>query len=177
VEEIATVYARSLFEAAQDAGNLDKVRDQLNEVTEAIDGDRDLQVFFFSPYLTSVDKKEGLEKGITGLEDILNNFFELLIENHRMAAIFGIRREFEALWDAENHLLPVQITSAVELDKKTVKQIGDEIAEQTGQKVELSTEVDPDVLGGLVVRVGNTVLDASVRRRLENLRREVAKAA
>ena len=177
MEEIATVYARSLFEAAQDAGKLDEVREQLGEVADAIDGDRDLQVFFFSPSLSSEEKKEGLRKALDGADDLVQNFLELLIENHRMPVVFKIRRELDALWDKENQRLPVQITSAVELDEKTVKQIGDQIAEQTGQKVELSAEVDPDVLGGLVVRVGNTVLDASVRRRLENLRREVARAA
>jgi F-type H+-transporting ATPase subunit delta len=153
------------------------VRDQLGEIADAIASDHDLQVFFFSPSLSSEDKKEGLEKAITGAEDLVANFLELLVENHRMPALFKIRREYDALWDEENELLPVTITSAVELDKRTVKQIGDQIAEQTGRKVELSADVDPDVLGGLVVRVGNTVLDASVRRRLENLRREVAKAA
>ena len=87
------------------------------------------------------------------------------------------RRELEALWDEENQLLPVTITSAVELDEQTAREIGDQIAEQTGRKIELSQEVDPDVLGGLVVQAGNTVMDASVRRRLDNLRREVARAA
>jgi ATP synthase F1 delta subunit len=177
VEEIAPVYARSLFAAAQEQDKLDVVRDQLGEISDAIAEDHDLQVFFFSPSLSSEDKKEGLEKAITGADDLVANFLELLVENHRMAALFKIRREYDALWDKENELLPVTITSAVELDDKTVKQIGDEIAEQTGRKVELSADVDPDVLGGLVVRVGNTVLDASVRRRLENLRREVARAA
>jgi ATP synthase F1 delta subunit len=177
VEEIATVYARSLFEAAQEQDKLDAVRDQLGEIADAISEDHDLQVFFFSPSLTSADKKEGLEKAITGADDLVANFLELLIENQRMPVIFKIRREYDALWDEENQLLPVRITSAVELDNKTVKQIGDQIAEQTGRKVELSADVDPDVLGGLVVRVGNTVLDASVKRRLENLRREVSRAA
>jgi F-type H+-transporting ATPase subunit delta len=177
MEEIHTVYARSLFEAAQDADKLEAVRDQLGEIADAIDDDHDLQVFFFSPSLSSEDKKEGLKKAITGADDLVENFLELLIENQRMPAIFKIRRELDTLWDKENKLLPVTITSAVELDDKTVKQIGDQIADQTGQKVELTTDVDPDVLGGLVVRVGNTVLDASVRRRLESLRREVARAA
>jgi ATP synthase F1 delta subunit len=177
LEEIATVYARSLFEAAQEQDKLDAVRDQLGEIADAIAEDHDLQVFFFSPSLSSEDKKVGLEKAITGADDLVANFLELLVENQRMPGIFKIRREYDALWDEENQLLPVRITSAVELDDKTVKQIGDQIAEQTGRKVELSADVDPDVLGGLVVRVGNTVLDASVRRRLENLRREVARAA
>ena len=176
MEEIGPVYARSLFEAAQDADKLDVVRDELGEFVDALDSDRDMQVFFFSPYFSSEDKKEGLDKALSDTDELVTNFLELLVENHRMPEIFRIRREFDALWDAENRRLPVQITSAVELDEETIKQIGDQIGEQTGQIVELSTEIDPDVLGGLVVQVGNTVLDASVRRRLINLRREVARA-
>ena len=177
MEEIAPVYARSLFEAATDADKLSEVHEQLGEIADAFAEDRDLQTFFFSPYFSSEDKKDALGKAITEVDDLVLNFLELLIENHRMPVLFRMRREFEALWDEENQLLPVQITSAVELDETTVKQIGDRIAEQTNRKVELSADVDPDVLGGLIVQVGNTVLDASVRRRLESLRREVARAA
>lgn len=177
MEEIAPVYARSLFEAAQDADKLEVVRDQLAEVASAIEADQQMQVFFFSPYLTSEDKKEGLRRGVSDLDELVGNFLELLIDNGRMPVLFGIRREFDALWDAENQLLPVTVTSAIALDVETYARIGDRIAQQTGQQVELSADVDPDVLGGLVVRVGNTVLDASVRRSLESLRREVARAA
>jgi ATP synthase F1 delta subunit len=177
MEEIATVYARSLFEAAMDAGSLDEVREQVGQVADAIGDDRDLQVFFFSPYLTSDEKKDGLRKAISDAEPIVQNFLELLIENHRMPALFRIRREFDHLWEHENKLLPVQITSAVELDDEVKAQIIDRIAQQTGQKVESSSSVDPDILGGLVVRVGNTVLDASIRHRLEQLRKQVARAA
>jgi len=177
VEEIATVYARSLFEAAQDADNLDEVREQVGQMADAIDADRDLQVFFFSPYLTTDEKKDGLRKAISDAEPIVQNFLELLIENHRMPALFRIRREFDRLWEDENKLLPVQITSAVELSDETKRQIVDRIAEQTGRTVESSATVDPDLLGGLVVRVGNTVLDASIRHRLEQLRKQVARSA
>ena len=104
------------------------------------------------------------------------NFLELLIENHRMPALFRIRRELDRLWRDVNKLLPVQITSAVELDEAVAKQIGDEIGEQTGRKVELTSTVDPDVLGGIVLRVGNSILDASIRTRLEQLRKQVARA-
>ena len=107
---------------------------------------------------------------------IFVNFLKLLIENHRMPVIFRVRREIDRLWRQENKLLPVTVTSAVELDKGTVKQIGDRIAEQTGRKIELSETVEPEILGGLVVRVGNSILDASIRNRLEQLRKQVARA-
>jgi ATP synthase F1 delta subunit len=91
--------------------------------------------------------------------------------------VFRIRRELDELWRHENKRLRVEVTSAIELDKKTVKQIGDRIAEETGQKIELSEHVEPDILGGLVVRVGNSIIDASIRARLDSLRKQVAKAA
>jgi ATP synthase F1 delta subunit len=176
MEEIAAVYARSLFEVAKEQGKLDDVRSQLGEFADAMRADHDLQVFFFSPYFSTEEKRDGLDRAVTGADPILLNFFRLLIENHRMPVIFRVRQDYDELWEHENRLLPVQITSAVELDRATVKQIGDRIAEQTGQRVDLSATVEPDILGGIVVRVGNQVLDASVRNRLEQLRKQVARA-
>jgi F-type H+-transporting ATPase subunit delta len=176
MEEIATVYARSLFEVAQEQKKLEQVHDQLGEFADALDETRELQVFFFSPYFSTQEKKDGLKKAVSGTEDILENFLELLIEKHRMPAIFRVRRELDRLWEKENKLLPVEVTSAIELDKKTVKDIGDRIGDETGQKIELTERVDPDILGGLVVRVGNSIIDASIRARLDSLRKQVAKA-
>jgi ATP synthase F1 delta subunit len=175
VEEIATVYARALFEAADEQDKLDEVREQLGQFTDALDGDRGLQVFFFSPYFSTQEKVDGLRRAIDGAEPLFLNFLELLLENHRMPAIFRIRREYDRLWKERNKLLPVHVTSAVELDEQTVRNIGDRIAEQTGRRVELSSRVEPDILGGIVVQVGNQVLDASIRNRLETLRKQVAR--
>ncbi len=176
MEEIAQVYSRSLFEVAKEHDKLDVVRDQLGEFADALDQNQEMQVFFFSPYFSTPEKVEGLDKVVTGAEPILKNFLTLLIEKSRMPAVFRVRRVFDELWQHENKLLPVEITSAIELDKKTVKQIGDRIGEETGQKIELSEQVDPDILGGLIVRVGNSIIDASIRARLDQLRKQVAKA-
>ena len=176
MEEIAVVYGRSLFEAALDQDKLDVVREQLGQFADALDGDRELQVFFFSPYFATQEKKEGMHKAVKGAEPIFLNFLELLVENHRMPAIFRTRRGYDALWEEHNRLLPVEVTSAVELDEETVRGIGDRIAEQTGRKVDLSSTVEPAILGGIVVRVGNQVLDASIRNRLETLRKQVVRA-
>jgi F-type H+-transporting ATPase subunit delta len=176
MEEIAVVYGRSLFEAALDQDKLDVVREQLGQFADALHDDRELQVFFFSPYFATQEKKDGLHRAVDGAEPIFLNFLDLLLENHRMPAIFRIRREYERLWEHHNRLLPVSVTSAVELDAQTVSHIGDRIAEQTGRKIELSSHVEPDILGGIVVRVGNQVLDASIRNRLETLRKQVVRA-
>jgi F-type H+-transporting ATPase subunit delta len=176
VEEIAAVYARSLFEVAKDSDKLDDIRAQLGEFADALADSHELQVFFFSPYFSTQEKEEGLDKMLDGADPVFENFLKLLIENHRMPVLFRVRRAYEDRWREENKLLPVQITSAVELDESTVKELGDRIAEQTGRKIDLAAEVEPDILGGIVVRVGNSVLDASVRNRLEQLRKQVARA-
>ncbi len=176
MEEIAQVYARSLFEVAEEQGKLDVVREQLGQFADALDETRELQTFFFSPYFSTEEKEEGLSKAVTDADDVIVNFLQLLLENHRMPVIFRVRRDYEALWEEANKLLPVQITSAVALDPSVAERVGDEIGRQTGRTVELTTEVDPDVIGGIVVRVGNSIIDASIRTRLENLRKQVAKA-
>ena len=174
MEEIAQVYARSLFEVAKEQDKLDVVKEQLGQFAEALDGNRELSIYFFSPYFSTPEKKDGLGKLLDGADDVVTNFLALLIENHRMPVIFRVRREYDTLWEHENRRLPVTVTSAVALDEATVKAIGDAIGQQTGQQVDLTANVDPDVLGGLIVRVGNSILDASIRNRLENLRRSVA---
>jgi F-type H+-transporting ATPase subunit delta len=176
MEEIAQVYARSLFEVAQEQDKLDVVRDQIGQFTDALDRSRELQTFFFSPYFSTEEKKQGLDKAVEGEDDVVRNFLAVLIENHRMPALFRIRRELDAMWREVNKLLPVQVTSAVELDEAVTRQIGEEIGRQTGRKVEMTTNVDPDVLGGIVLRVGNSILDASIRTRLDRLRKQVARA-
>ncbi len=139
MQDAAHVYADALFEVARDKGKLDAIRDQLAQFADAVDGNRDLQVFFFSPYFSC--------------------------------------RQFEELWKRENRRIDVTVTSAVELDPAVVSRIGEEIERQTDQEVDLASRVDADILGGVVLQVGNMVLDASIRNRLEKLRKSVAQAA
>jgi ATP synthase F1 delta subunit len=176
VEEIAEVYARSLFEVAKERDVLDEVREQLGQFGGALSENRELAVFFFSPYFSTQEKKDGLDRLIDGGNPIFMNFLEALVERHRMPVIFRIRSRYEELWDEERRLLPVEVTSAVELDSSTVERIGESIGEQTGNEIELTTVVDPNILGGIVLRVGNFILDASIRNRLEQLRKQVARA-
>ncbi len=175
MEEIAEVYARSLFEVARDTSRLDEVREQLGQVADSLHENRDLQVFFFSPYFSTEEKKQGLGRALTDVDPTVENFLALLIEKHRMPALFRIRSRFDQMWQEENKVLPVQITSAVQLDEGTIRSIGDRIGERTGRRVELRSAVNPDILGGIVLQVGNNVLDASIRNRLENLRKQVAR--
>ncbi len=176
MEEIAQVYARALFEVAEERDLLDQIHDELTQFADALSDNRQLAVFFFSPYFSTEEKKGGLKKAVTGADPAFMNFLEALIERHRMPAIFRIKDRYQDMWEDARDLLPVQVTSAVTLDSSTVERIGDRIGEQTKRTVELSSKVDPDILGGIVLRVGNVILDASIRNRLEQLRKQVARA-
>ncbi len=177
MEALAEVYARSLFEVAQSQNNVAEIREQLGLFADALAENRELQVFFFSPYFSTQEKIEGLGRAVTGANQTLSNFLTLLIEKSRTPAIFRIRRLFDQISADDEGILPVQITSAVPLDPATADSLGERIGKQTGRKVQASATVDPEIIGGLILRVGNQILDASIRTRLERLRRQVATGA
>jgi ATP synthase F1 delta subunit len=177
MEEIAEVYARALFEVASEHELLDVIREQLGQFADALNSNRQVAIFFFSPYFSTQEKKDGLTRMVSDGDPIMMNFLEALLERHRMPAIFRIRTRFNELWDKANKLLPVEVTSAIELDDAIVRSLGERIGEQTGMKIELKSRVDPEILGGIVLRVGNSILDASIRNSLNQLRKQVAQSA
>jgi len=176
MEEIAQVYARSLFQVAREQDKLDVVREQLGQIDESLAAGRELRLFFFSPYFSTGEKREGLRRTIEGADPVTMNLLDVLVENHRLPLIARVRREYERLWRDANQLLPVTVTSAAPLDEAVVARIGEEIGRQTGRKVELTRSVDPSLVGGFVVRVGNSILDSSIKNRLENLRKQIVRA-
>ena len=143
MEEIAPVYARALFEVAEEQGKLDELREQLGQFADALQRNRDLRLFFFSPYFSTAEKQQALRSLLDGADDAFVNFLKLLIEKHRMPVIFRIRREYERLWEQENRVLAVQVTSAIELDEATIESIGESIGESTSRKVTLTTRGRP----------------------------------
>ncbi len=176
MEEIGQVYARALFESAMESDSLDEIQEQLAAWTDALGENRDLQTFFFSPRFSSAEKKDAIRKVIDNGNERFLNFLELLAERHRLPATFRIRKSFDELWREEHKMLPVEVTSAIELDDGLVRSIGERIEERTGRRIELTSRVDPDIIGGIVLRVGNKVLDASVQGRLQRLRRQLVRA-
>jgi ATP synthase F1 delta subunit len=177
MEEIARIYAQSLFEAAEGRGKIDSIKEQLDQFAAALESNRDLNLFLNSPYFSGEEKADGIDRVVSGAEPEFVNFLKLLAERHRLPALQRIRTQYEALWAEHNKLLPVTVTSAVNLPEATISQIAASVEQQTGRKVELTGKVDDDIIGGLVLQVGNMVLDASIKGRLERLRKQVSAAA
>src|SRR3954470_24379646 len=174
--QVAQVYARALFEAASEGQVLDTVKEQLAQFDDALKANWEFQLFFFSPNFSTEDKKNGAKRAVVDADPTFVNFLEALIERHRMPELSRIRTQFDALWDTENKVLPVEVTTAVPLDEATVASIGERIGRETGNRIQLTTVVDPDVIGGMVLRVGNLVMDASIKSSLNQLRKQVSKA-
>ena len=176
--DAARVYAEALFEVGRDKGKLDALQQQLGQFADAVDGNRELQVFFFSPYLSSAEKKEGLKRAISGAEPELINFLELLVDKHRMPEIFRIRREFDELWKQENRRIDVTVDQRRRAGpgRRRENRPGGRTPDRGGGRP-LEPRSTTSILGGIVLQVGNMVLDASIRSRLEKLRKSVATAA
>jgi len=177
MEELARVYATSLFQAAESEERRRQLRDQLEQLVGALRGHPEFQVFLFSPYFSTQEKKEGLRRAVSGADPLLLTFLDLLIEKHRSPVLFRIVEEFKRLCAQAERRLEVELTTAVELDPALAKRLAEEIGRHTQMEVELRSKVDPEIVGGLVLRVGNVILDNSIRARLARLRSEVAQAA
>src|ERR1700750_590112 len=117
MEEIAQVYARALFDVAREQDKIDKSREPRGQLADTLQESHDLQVFLFSPYFSTKEKEEGLERAISGAHEALTTSSRLRSENHRMPVIFRVRRDYDALWEEENKLLPASVPSAIELDE------------------------------------------------------------
>jgi F-type H+-transporting ATPase subunit delta len=152
------------------------VHGQLREIRDAIAGASDLGVVLENPEVDTLVKSQVLAQVAGGSNELVVNFVRLIAEKGRADELAEIVTELDALVAAEEQILDVELTTAHELTEKEFGRILGRIEAQSGRKVQASRQVDPDLLGGLVLQAGSMRLDASVRGRLERLRHELATA-
>jgi F-type H+-transporting ATPase subunit delta len=168
------MYARALFEAAKEHGRLDVVREELADFVESVREVPELRALLRDPQLDPRAKVSALEEILGGADELVRNFLLLLTERGRAGELDEVQREFERLVAAEAGELTLELTTAVELSDEEADKIVKQIEEASDRPVEATRKVDPDLLGGVVLQVGSLRLDASLRGRLERLRRELA---
>ena len=167
------MYARSLFQAARDAGRLDAVHAELGEFAEAVGAVPELRQLLENPELDPQQKAGVLGEIASGADEILRNFLFLLAEKGRAGELEEIYAELDELVAAENRRLTVELTTAYELSDDEAASILQQIEKSSGRAVEATRKVDPSLIGGIVLQVGSRRLDASVRGRLNRLRQEL----
>ena len=171
------VYARALFEAARDQGRLEPVREQLEQVVSAAASVPELRELLRNPQLDPRARAAALEDVLSGGDELLRNFLLVLADKGRIAELDVIAQEFERLVAEEEGVLSAELTTAVELSDEDEQRLLKQIEEASGRKVEATRQVDPALIGGIVLQVGSHRLDASVRGRLDRLRRALAGAS
>ena len=166
-------YARALFEAAKEQGRLRKVAEELGDFAAAVRDVPELRAVLRNPELDP-ETKGGIVAEIIGDADpLLGNFLRLVAEKGRSGEIAEIARELDRLMAAEEGRLDVELTTAYELSEPDAATILKQIQEASGRKVEATRKVDPTLIGGFVLQAGSMRVDASVRGRIERLRREL----
>jgi F-type H+-transporting ATPase subunit delta len=170
------MYARALFEAAKEQGRLAQVREELGDFVAAIDQVPELDALLKNPQLDPRAKAQALEDVLGGAEQLMRNFLLLTVEKNRGGQLREIHREFERLMAAEERRLTVELTTAYELSDDEATQIVGQIESASGRPVDATRSVDPNLIGGIILQAGSLRLDASVRSRLERLRRELITA-
>jgi F-type H+-transporting ATPase subunit delta len=169
-------YARALFEASKEHGRLAQVREELGDFVAAVDQVPELDAMLRNPQLDPRAKSQALEDVLGGADQLVRNFLLLTVEKNRAGQLREIHREFERLMAIEERRLTVELTTAYELSDDEAKRIVGQIERASGRPVDATRTVDPDLIGGIILQAGSLRLDASVRSRLERLRRELTTA-
>ena len=167
------VYARALYDAARDKGNVAAVQEELGDFVAAVRDVPELRAILRNPQIDPRAKSAAIEAISGGMQDVVRNFLKLLAEKGRIAEVEEIARELDRLIAREQGELRVELTTAQELSEDEASQIVDQIAKASGRKVEATRSVDPDLIGGIVLQAGSFRLDASVRGRLNRLRQDL----
>ena len=171
---VARVYAQALFDAAAEAGVVADVGRELGEFVAALAASEPLRVMLDDPQVETSAKMRVVSELTRDAQPLVANLLQLLLERGRFGLLNDLRDQYQELGAAEADLINVEVTSAVELTPQTQAKIAERIHEATGRRVELAERVDPAIVGGLVLRIGDLIVDGSVRSRIRQLRRRLA---
>jgi F-type H+-transporting ATPase subunit delta len=174
---IARTYARALFEAAKENDRLDEIRDELDGFVEALAEVPELRRLISNPELDPAAKADALAAVMKDADELLRNFMRVVAEKGRASILEEIAREYNALVAAEEKILNVELTTAFELSDDDAASIVGQIEKASGRRVEAERTVDPELIGGLVLKVGSLEVDSSVRGKIDRLRRELVEGA
>lgn len=173
---VGRVYAEALYDAAHDAGRVDQVRRDLGQFADAVAANPALAGIMENPQTTELDKHRVVAQLADDAEKLVRNMLFVLVDKGRFEALGDIRGEFEDIAAAEAAIVEVQVTSAVTLPNDAERRLRERLETGLGRTVTLVKHVDPEVVGGLVLRVGDRIVDASIRARIHQLRRHLETA-
>ena len=168
--KIARVYATALYQAATEAGRTEQVRRDLGEFAQATADSAELRHLLVTDEISNPKKKAILLELTEGGEDMMRNLLRILVDKSRESEVSAIHRAYVGLLEEAQGLVHVEVASAMALPAEIQETLRAKLAASLGKTIELKLSVDKELLGGLKLRIGDKVADASVRYQLERLR-------
>lgn len=166
-----STYAQALFEAALERDELEETLEDLKEFVNVLHESEELREFYYGPQIPESQKRRAIDALTEGWSTSLRNFLKVLIDNDRQEILEEVVPRFEDLVREHQGKVEVELTTAVELSDETLDQVRDRLGTiLDGREVELETNVDSNLVGGAVFRVGERRIDGSVRGQLRGLR-------
>lgn len=170
VTKSAPRYAKALLELAIEQGKLDGVSADMKAVTEVFKETHDFQVFLDSPVIKGDKKIAIFGELFPSFDPLTSSFIELLIQNKREKALAQIAASYETQVQAHLGINPITLISAQKLDEQTKKVILDKLDKSLEGSLKVTEEIDPNLIGGFIIQMGDTRIDASVSNKLKNLK-------
>ncbi|HEY9902698.1 MAG TPA: ATP synthase F1 subunit delta [Candidatus Sericytochromatia bacterium] len=176
--QVLEPYAEALMSLAQSSDLIDRFGEEVGSLLNLLENSDDLQVFLASP-VVSADKKKAVLQQIVGeqLHPYMMNFLMILVDRRRIPFLDGILHQFQALLRKLKQTVVAEVTSAVELSDAQRQSVSDKVKAFSGaHEVELDTKIDPELIGGVIIKVGSQVIDASLRGQLRRIGLSLSRA-
>jgi F-type H+-transporting ATPase subunit delta len=169
--DIARVYASSLVEFGQQKNVLPELEEGIRFLADLVTENKELRLFLVAPEIAKESKKEFIEKVFKGnLSDYMINFLKVLLDNDRQSCLVEIQQAMEALLDQVNNRQKVTIVTSVALDSAMKDKLGAKLKDVLKKEIILREEVNTGILGGVIIKVGDTVIDGSLMKDLRNIK-------
>lgn len=174
--QLAVTYAEAMFALATEKNILDQVEAELTAVAQGISSHEDLSILMYHPHIPHEAKKETLKQVFAGeLSEYVANFLSLLIDKRRETALPAIVREYCNLADAARNIAEAEVTTVMPLAEREQSALAAKLSAVTGKNIRLKIHEDKRILGGIVVKLGDKLIDGSVARQLETLQAALLK--
>ncbi len=169
-KQIAERYARALFNLGVEEGNLEELKIELGDIVDLIESNQEIGALLSHPKLSNGQKKEILGKILEGkVTDTMSKFINLLIDKGRIDCLMSIYQRLKEQVDAKKNRLEVEVSSPVNLSKKYQQKLRSKLESITNKEVSLNLVVKPELLGGLILKVGDKIIDGSLVNHLKKL--------
>lgn len=171
IDVIANRYAEALFQLSEEENITKEIYNELHDVVEVIKNNKELDNVLKSPLVAKIEKTQLIEALFNNkINNDLKNFLKILVEKGRISSLKSIELTFKELLNDKHNIIEGTVISAIALTEKQVKELEEKLSKKYNKNVTLENEVDQSILGGVLVRLGNTQIDGSVKTRLNNIK-------